>query len=222
VRNTKISPSSWSWRRFIGAAVATIILLALSACSSFDRRSAVPPGLRHDAAVVGLDIQNARFFRDQPALISAEQERALIREAKHLGVGRGGALPTANILALSGGGPNGAFGAGLMVGWTAHGDRPKFKLVTGISTGSLIAPFAFLGPEYDAQLTEVYTRPGLGAGSLPHRSFAGDRTAARTRQARAAFGAGSSIRSRAGPPAAVGALARDLFERTSRLSQFGP
>ena len=66
-------------------------------------------------------------------------------------------MPTAHILALSGGGANGAFGAGLLVGWTTHGDRPKFKLVTGVSTGSLIAPFAFLGPEYDAQLTEVYT-----------------------------------------------------------------
>ncbi len=44
-----------------------------------------------------------------------------------------------------------------MVGWTAHGDRPNFKLVTGVSTGALIAPFAFLGPEYDAGLTDVYT-----------------------------------------------------------------
>ncbi|OGR06553.1 MAG: hypothetical protein A3K23_01295 [Desulfobacca sp. RBG_16_58_9] len=65
--------------------------------------------------------------------------------------------PTVDILALSGGGADGAFGAGLLCGWTAHGDRPRFKLVTGISTGSLIAPFAFLGPEYDARLKEVYT-----------------------------------------------------------------
>jgi hypothetical protein len=45
----------------------------------------------------------------------------------------------------------------LLCGWTEHGDRPQFKFVTGISTGSLIAPFAFLGPEYDARLKEVYT-----------------------------------------------------------------
>ena len=45
----------------------------------------------------------------------------------------------------------------MLCGWTEHGDRPRFKLVTGISTGSLIAPFAFLGPEYDAKLKEVYT-----------------------------------------------------------------
>ena len=60
-------------------------------------------------------------------------------------------------LALSGGGSNGAFGAGLLNGWTRAGTRPDFKVVTGISTGALIAPFAFLGPEYDAQLKEVYT-----------------------------------------------------------------
>ena len=60
-------------------------------------------------------------------------------------------------LAISGGGDNGAFAAGLLNGWTAAGTRPEFKLVTGISTGALIAPFAFLGPKYDATLKEVYT-----------------------------------------------------------------
>jgi hypothetical protein len=129
--------------------------LLLSACAAFDRKNAVPPELRRVTAVLG--IPNARFFVDQPAQISAEQERALIREARHYGVPRGGALPTAYLLSLSGGGDDGAFGAGLLVGWTAHGDRPSFKLVTGVSTGSLIAPFAFLGSEYDSQLTDVYT-----------------------------------------------------------------
>lgn len=60
-------------------------------------------------------------------------------------------------LAVSGGGSDGAFGAGLLVGWSEAGNRPKFDLVTGISTGALIAPFAFLGSEYDPQLKEVYT-----------------------------------------------------------------
>ena len=58
----------------------------------------------------------------------------------------------ASFLALWGGGDDGAFGAGVLCGWTAHGDRPEFKLVTGISTGALIAPFAFLGSSYDDTL----------------------------------------------------------------------
>jgi hypothetical protein len=62
-----------------------------------------------------------------------------------------------DFLAVSGGGSNGAFGAGLLFGWTASGTRPEFTVVTGISTGSLIAPFAFLGPPYDTYLKEAYT-----------------------------------------------------------------
>jgi predicted acylesterase/phospholipase RssA len=61
-------------------------------------------------------------------------------------------------LVLSGGGGNGAFGAGLLAGWTAHGSRPEFQIVSGVSTGALIAPFAFLGPAYDGTLRDVYTR----------------------------------------------------------------
>jgi hypothetical protein len=61
------------------------------------------------------------------------------------------------LLALSGGGENGAYGAGLLCGWSEAGTRPQFDLVTGISTGSLIAPLAFLGKEYDPQLRHGYT-----------------------------------------------------------------
>ena len=63
-------------------------------------------------------------------------------------------------LALSGGGANGAFGAGLLNGWGKTGRRPEFEAVTGISTGALIAPYAFLGPDYEEELREVYTTIG--------------------------------------------------------------
>jgi predicted acylesterase/phospholipase RssA len=62
-----------------------------------------------------------------------------------------------NILALSGGGAEGAFGAGALVGLTRSASRPQFSVVTGVSTGALIAPYAFLGPDWDSQLVEVYT-----------------------------------------------------------------
>lgn len=62
-----------------------------------------------------------------------------------------------NVLALSGGGADGAFGAGFLVGWSASGTRPSFDVVTGVSTGALQATFAFLGPKYDAVLTDLYT-----------------------------------------------------------------
>src|SRR5277367_4724949 len=62
-----------------------------------------------------------------------------------------------NILALSGGGSDGAFGAGALVGLTRSASRPQFSVVTGVSAGALIAPYAFLGPAWDDQLVEVYT-----------------------------------------------------------------
>jgi predicted patatin/cPLA2 family phospholipase len=66
--------------------------------------------------------------------------------------------PKRSVLVLSGGGAYGAFSAGVLVGWSASGNRPKFDTVTGISTGALIAPFAFLGSEYDGQLRQFYTQ----------------------------------------------------------------
>ena len=59
-------------------------------------------------------------------------------------------------LAISGGGANGAYGAGLLYGWTKNGQRPEFQLVTGVSAGALLAPFAFLGPAWDNELHQAY------------------------------------------------------------------
>jgi len=90
------------------------------------------------------------FSKDALEAVRWEQEQ----RAK---AGETGPLPPAHFLALSGGGDNGAFGAGLLNGWTAAGTRPQFKVVTGVSTGALTAPFAFLGQKYDPVLKEIYT-----------------------------------------------------------------
>nr|ACZ16575.1 patatin [uncultured bacterium] len=75
---------------------------------------------------------------------------------RHLERKRGHAL---NILSLSGGGQNGAFGAGFLIGWREAGTRPEFDIVGGVSTGALLATHALLGtPEDDAKLEEMYTR----------------------------------------------------------------
>ncbi len=67
------------------------------------------------------------------------------------------AAPVVNALVLSGGSANGAFGVGILAGWTESGTRPEFDYVTGISTGAMIAPLAFLGAGYDDELIEAYT-----------------------------------------------------------------
>ena len=94
----------------------------------------------------------------QTDLIAQEVLAARERETQTLAqTGYQGPLPVSNLLAISGGSDSGAFGAGLLVGWTAAGTRPEFKLVTGVSTGALTAPFAFLGADWDAKLTTVFT-----------------------------------------------------------------
>jgi hypothetical protein len=144
------------------SAPALICLLGLvilvQGCGVVRARNPVPSAYMDKAQVVGMP--DVRGYADSPddsmhrsAVESIRQELAA-QPGKPAGVF---ATPTVDILALSGGGADGAFGAGLLCGWTEHGDRPKFKIVTGVSTGSLIAPFAFLGPEYDARLKEVYT-----------------------------------------------------------------
>jgi predicted acylesterase/phospholipase RssA len=121
----------------------------------------LPPVPQHDsgqASVLGLP--NERFrpvLPDQMAALEQEFVAASARQRRHHGIAPGGLLPTLDLLVVSGGGDNGAFGAGLLNGWTARGDRPTFDLVTGVSTGALTAPFAFLGSSHDAQLKSVYT-----------------------------------------------------------------
>lgn len=126
-------------------------------CAPLPREPAVPQD--DEASVSVLGMKNIRYWGDEgsPELI-AEGKNAYDRElAAWRAAGHDGPLPAADFLAVSGGGEDGAFGAGLLNGWSATGQRPEFKLVTGISTGALTAPFAFLGPQYDPQLREVYT-----------------------------------------------------------------
>ncbi len=144
-------------RRACGLGLAIATLLALTACSLPERLSAVPQNDTTIAQIQG--IPNARYFPDtQIDLMAQETLAARNREIAALAqAGQSGPLPETDILAVSGGGADGAFGAGLLTGWTEAGTRPEFKLVTGVSTGALTAPFAFLGPAWDPQLTAVYT-----------------------------------------------------------------
>jgi predicted acylesterase/phospholipase RssA len=134
--------------------------LLAAACATTPRQAAVPFELQAKAAVIGYSV-GIRYFPEDAAHVQ-EFERDFLAsndlESAELRRQRGdGTLPPAAYLAISGGGDNGAFGAGLLNGWTRAGTRPVFKLVTGVSTGALIAPFAFLGPEYDGRLKALYT-----------------------------------------------------------------
>ena len=145
-------------RKILILAALSFSVLSLGACSIPERGPGVPAADTTRALPLG--IANARFFADaDPQAMIDEGTRAFEREQATLRAEGKPAtrLPPVYYLAVSGGGDNGAFGAGLINGWTALGTRPEFKMVTGVSTGALIAPFAFLGPDYDDALRDVYT-----------------------------------------------------------------
>jgi hypothetical protein len=132
-----------------------VALMLAAGCATVSRDS-VPKDLISHATVV--DMPNVRAWGDEYSTVLQRSLVDSIRQARTIDPrGVVDATGHVNVLALSGGGANGAFGAGLLNGWTAAGTRPVFKLVTGISTGALIAPFAFLGSDYDSTLREFYT-----------------------------------------------------------------
>jgi len=137
--------------------IALFILLGMATGCSTLPRNPVPLDQMVRAEIPGIP-----GVRAWSGTFSEQFETDLLRSAqqtlKHAGSTQ--TLPAINVLSLSGGGDYGAFGAGFINGWTRAGTRPEFKLVTGISTGALIAPFAFLGPEYDNTLKQAYTTVG--------------------------------------------------------------
>jgi len=134
--------------------IVALLIIAIGGCAPSFKRHPLPPALSEGAIIPS--VPKARFWADEDNISSPAGQRRLAElaaQARASGI----IDEPSNWLVLSGGGANGAFAAGLLVGWSERGDRPEFNRVTGVSTGALIAPFAFLGPEYDHIIEEVYT-----------------------------------------------------------------
>ncbi len=133
--------------------VVALLLVLLCGCVAAPPRHPLPQELAASAQIPG--IPGARYWADEPPesfRLWLELPDEVLQQRYAGIIGR-----HHDYLLISGGGDDGAFGAGLLVGWTAAGSRPEFQIVTGISTGAIIAPFAFLGPAYDPTLYELYT-----------------------------------------------------------------
>lgn len=133
-----------------------LMAIALAGCvSTGAHRTPVPLALMQVASVGGS--APLRYWGDDPDFVSSH------RRIKPGSDGR------VDYLALSGGGINGAYGAGYLVGWTQGRKRPEFEVVTGISVGAIMAPLAFLGPQYDERLQRVFS--SLTEASNPATNF---------------------------------------------------
>jgi predicted acylesterase/phospholipase RssA len=150
----------WTSRQPLVALVAILTAMStLAGCSSLPRTAYTASDAASSRV---LNLAELRWYADEPA-------SAFLRPNVNT---RAGPL---SYLALSGGGADGAYGAGVLNGWTAAGTRPEFSVVSGVSTGALIAPFAFLGPAHDATLRDIYTsgiaESLLNTPSLVHAVF---------------------------------------------------
>jgi len=150
---SRIATAGWRMRSLQSASLLVLLAsvgVGIGGCASLERLPAVTYAQAKQADI--LDIPDARFYVAETKQIldlavKANQRRNMTR----------GVSATRHFLAISGGGDDGAFGAGLLLGWSDRGNRPEFDVVTGVSTGALSAPFAFLGRAYDPQLKAVYT-----------------------------------------------------------------
>ena len=145
------SPMQVSTRSSVRLSVLVPLLALVTACAHVPDRSPLPAEHLDKAGVLG--IPRARMWGDAPPPWEHDWFKRSKADLKERYSGIYGRPHT--YLAISGGGENGAFAAGMLLGWTAAGDRPEFTTVTGISAGALVAPFAFLGPEYDEVLKHV-------------------------------------------------------------------
>src|SRR5258708_3591585 len=146
-------------RQTLSLFVVGCAVVSVAGCATLPPRNVLPEANAGQIELEGF--RNIRFWgdaspRDIEAIARAEMPktgaRPRLQAANH--------QTASNFLAISGGAEDGAFGAGLLVGWSDAGTRPSFDLVTGVSSGALIAPFAFLGHGHDDQLREIFTKYG--------------------------------------------------------------
>jgi len=145
---------AWSVRGFVEIGVILVIGAYLQACASVLPRNPLPEALIEVAVLPGMP-SSVRMWGDE---LPVDVDRRIARAGEQMiASGRISSPGGHHFLTISGGGATGAFGAGLLKGWSESGQRPEFLIVTGVSTGALIAPYAFLGSDYDDELEALYT-----------------------------------------------------------------
>jgi hypothetical protein len=127
--------------------------LSIQGCATLHSRNAVPMDFDGKVSISGMPDIRSDIDDPDPVVM----QKSLIDSFREEGPINLLGTRIYPVLAVSGGGAHGAYGAGLLVGWSKEGSRPAFKIITGVSSGSIIALYAFLGKDYDSQLEQFFT-----------------------------------------------------------------
>jgi len=130
-----------------------ISVLSIQGCATLHQRKAVPMDFNGKVTISGMPDIRTDIDNPDPVVM----QKSLIDSFKQEGFVNPLGIKIYPVLAVSGGGANGAYGAGLLKGWSKEGSRPIFKIITGVSSGSIIALYAFLGKDYDDGLEKFFT-----------------------------------------------------------------
>jgi len=152
----KASPADYPLTRRLSGLLRLSNLLSLfvavSGCAALGRRP-VPPSLMDSVRVVNMP-EGIRTWGDQGSeILKRSMQESFLQSERAYGDDE-----PMDVLSISSGGLNGAYAAGVLCGWTEHGTRPVFRVVSGVSIGAIIAPFAFLGSEFDDRLKDMAKR----------------------------------------------------------------
>lgn len=132
---------------------AALVSVVLAGCGGAPSRPIATTAQLRERGRADATEMGETFHRAVASLVARTEERAKTS---------GGEPPVLNILAMSGGGDYGAFGAGVLVGWGQATDRawrrPEFDAVTGVSTGAMLSPFAFVGTDESCLQVETFYR----------------------------------------------------------------
>ena len=150
--------------------VGLLLNALLAGCATLPR-SAPPQELLGEAQIAGLPPEARAFGLGVSEALQADFAKAMVDGKDEEPCDQKEGQPVVCVLILSGGGGYGAYGAGVLNGWSRSGTRPNFKIVTGVSTGALMAPFAFLGSQYDEALKKQFTTVESDDDILKRRSL---------------------------------------------------
>ena len=131
--------------------------LSMQGCATTRPRNAVPVDFAGEVTIPGMPDIRSTIDNPNPIVIEKSLIASFKEEAQFDYPTDAQGIKIYPVLAVSAGGPKGAYGAGFLKGWSKAGSRPFFKIITGVSSGAIIAICAFLGKDYDDQLEEFFT-----------------------------------------------------------------